>query len=404
MKITIKKLFTIGFIAFIFIAINSCSDNPDLNTKQQELSIQKAEFSYLNLKYSEEMYPFFSQSNMLNSFNNFNVKKTVSHTNRSMAKEAFERLINDLNDYYNLNLDLSNTVGIVSYSNVSNTEELNNFTNIVVIKRNLDNLLEFLEYSNTNDILTQLEHNQKTYSFIPFNYLGYLGHKLNKDNVSISSIFKATQSLNNTTQNPNLTPSNIELTYINEFPIIPYSKDGGHFCKKSECDSTSRGFCGIVVGSGNEDPICNPSGYVEDNECADDDESLEPAKSLAGTNYKDKMYLIRDTFLANSEIGSKYINYYYKLSYIFKVVGIYDSHPEEVNEIMNFIRSKSVLFVTSNQNTIMITQSEYSFLIDKINDFKTYTDNEEYHFIMDDLADDLLLLKLKTKSQILSLL
>src|SRR5690606_16417560 len=191
--------------------------------------------------------------------------------------------------------------------------EFNNFT--LIISDN-EGFYKFLSYNVNGNSLTLIDDDSQKHSFIMLNYFGFLGHQLNSSNNSLLVVFNSdTLDIEvSQTLKDNIKPENLELTALNEYSVIPYSYRGGHFC--DECEANSRGFC--AWNDGDKGIICNPSSYVEDNECADDEQTIKDA------NARIAMYTIRDNFLLPTTKGKEYVDYYYKISYAFKIMGIYE--------------------------------------------------------------------------------
>lgn len=69
-------------------------------------------------------------------------------------------------------------------------------------------------------------------------------------------------------------------------------------------------------------------------------------------------------------MGQKYIDFYYKLGYVFKVTGTYENSTTQMKDLMHFIDKKSDLFITADNADILIDSSEAKYLRDLIVKFK----------------------------------
>ena len=110
---------------------------------------------------------------------------------------------------------------------------------------------------------------------------------------------------------------------------------------------------------GNGDMLCQTSSYVEDRECADDEAGYYDHYVLAPSGYKAAMYAIRDGFLQQTNKGKEYEDFYYKLSYSFKILGIHESNQGSLADLVGNIRLKSLEFIIAGYEDVIITDSEY---------------------------------------------
>ncbi len=114
----------------------------------------------------------------------------------------------------------------------------------------------------------------------------------------------------------------------------------------------------------------------------------------------------RDEFLNNSIKGRKYITYYYTLGAELKKLNYYTSS----NILSDFIFYQKVYFLAnslqngSDNNTIISAQDQ-SFLLNKINQFKSLDlNNILYQTILNDIENDIINYTNKSKRQILQTL
>lgn len=315
----------------------------------------------------------------------------------------FETLLEDFSSFYSVDFSGYNLRGIVFYGDNVGID-LADFRNLTLIILDNDGYAKYISYEKQENDLVLVENNAQKHSFIMMNYFGYLGAKLNLNNNSMLTVMnKKDFGLTVDSQIAvNVQAQNIEKTVIDEYETIPYSLNGGHWCTNEGCDSTSRGFCGPNV-EGNGDMICNASSYVEDRECADDelgiqDDYIAPYPTVTG--YKAAMYSIRDNFLLTTSKGKEYVDYYYKLSYSFKVLNLYETKGEDLADIMYRVRLKSVQYLIASSDDIILDNEEYNYLKERINEFKVLSSNKEYRYIFNKMDNDLDYLKNKTKAQL----
>lgn len=332
---------------------------------------------------------------------NYGVYKEIETQQILLEDIDFEELLNDFSTFYDIDLSGYNLRGVVFYGNDVSIN-LTDFRNLTLIVLDKEGYAKYISYEKQGGNLVIVENNAQKHSFIMMNYFAYLGSKLSLDNNSMLTVInKKNFGLTIAPQIAiNVQEQNIEKTVLNEYETIPYSLNGGHWCNIDDCDSTKRGFCGPDI-QGNGDMICQRSSYVEDNECADDEAGgYYDHYVLAPSGYKAAMYAIRDGFLMQIDKGKEYVNFYYKLSYSFKILGVHESKQESLADLIGRIRSKSLEFIMADSDDVIVTEAEYTYLKGKINEFKVLSDNEEYTYIFNKMENDLDYLKNKTKAQL----
>lgn len=178
-----------------------------------------------------------------------------------------------------------------------------------------------------------------------------------------------------------------------------------HYCDASVCNSSSTGLC-----NSREDGqvYCGVSAYITDGPFCpkDEHEGVEPQddqiqESVAQKQGRQAMYKIRDEILSLSTKGKQYIDFYYKLGYVFKVTETYTNKKAEMTEIMDFIDNKAAFFSSASLSDVIYNQTEADTIKTLIISFKTVTSNIEYQQILSTLNTDLNNLTGKTKSDIL---
>jgi hypothetical protein len=392
-KILLKISVIIGLIG------SSCSETE--NTEIGKNDNYRVMPDYIQTSFSEQQFPLDYLHSGNSIVENFNIYKDIATQYAILEGTVFKSFIEALSSFYNTDLSNYTISGIVFYGDEVSVD-LVNFNNLTLIVLDNEGYSKYISYKVNGSSLDLVNDNPQKHSFVMLNYFGYLGNTLNISNTSLLTVFN---SDDNITVSPtiidNIKPENIELTVLNEYPIIPYSYRGGHFCTMEECDSTSRGFCGP---DNKREIVCQGSSYVEDNECADDNIGgpHKPNETISESLvYRVAMYSIRDNFLLPTTKGKEYVDYYYKISYVFNIMGIYDQEKEDLEELFTFIRSKAIDFITLGSEAVMIDSTEYSYLENKIQKYKEFSNNEEYQFIFENITDDLAAIKDKTKADII---
>lgn len=307
--------------------------------------------------------------------------------------------MNDLSEFYNINLLTYKIRGVVFYGdNVS--IDLNDFRNVTFIVLDDEGYAKYISYKNNTSTLELVENNLQKHTLIMMNYFSYLGAKFNDNNKSMLIVINDKDfGLSIGTQiSNNLVKSKIDKTILDEYEVIPvsYQSTMKSYCDISECYSGVSGDC--AWDNASRDVIC----YEFSNGTCHDDESDEyyNDKVIRPNGYKAAMYSIRDSFLINTLKGKQYIDFYYKLSHVFKVSNLYSSEEKSLIEITNFIRNKSIAFILGNSNDIIISNNDYNELKAYIVKFRTVNANKEYQYILDVLDNDLDFLKNKKKNEI----
>lgn len=380
---------------------SSCNENEVTTDETNVQSTLGAKGSYnLTTKFSSKTIEINELSTFNSKVENYGIYKDIETQQVLLEETDFEALLNDFSSFYGVNLSSYNLRGVVFYGNEVSVN-LTDFRNLTLIVLDNDGYAKYISYEKQGNSLVLVENNAQKHSFIMMNYFGYLGSKLNLDNNSMLTIInKKDFGLTVDSQIAvNIQAQNIEKTVINEYETIPYSLNGGHWCTMEDCDSTKRGFCGLDLG-GSGKVICGKSDYIEDNECADDDAGYYDHYVLAPSGYKAAMYAIRDGFLMQTDKGKEYVDFYYKLSYSFKILGLHQSKQESLADLIGKIRSKSLVFMMAGSNDVIISNADYTYLKGRITEFKALSSNEEYRYIFNKMENDLDYLKNKTKAQI----
>lgn len=123
-------------------------------------------------------------------------------------------------------------------------------------------------------------------------------------------------------------------------------------------------------------------------------------------NYQ-SYYYFRDSIMASSSFGIKYSQYYYILSeYVFNDLSLSLSDYFEIYSLVptanKIVKKINQFDVTSSEHIISAT--DYNYIVDKIDHFKTFSSNLDYRSILSDIEFDLLLIKEKSLNQIIPLI
>jgi hypothetical protein len=196
--------------------------------------------------------------------------------------------------------------------------------------------------------------------------LGYYGHKVDNNNNSFVTI-------HNSAPVAKIYKSGFryagDLAILDSYPVIfTYEAARGHYCKRDECNSTNNGFCQHEVSSGS---TCEPSSYVEDGGpiCPRSDEGetpadgeVQPMDPSLQARAMSALYDIRDNILRSTTKGDQYIDFYYKLGFVFRATDAYAKNRSEMRDLFHFIDVKSLEFVAAGNNDVIINTTEANYL------------------------------------------
>jgi hypothetical protein len=389
MKSVFRSLSKGTMVMFMSVFIlSSCADS-----QKEETIKEQTELSFFN-----KSYPYYNYSYGKFDLNNFNSEAIIKSNLLTLNEGNFEDLKNKLVSLYDIKQsDSDNYVAITFYDNDINLNINNSITGFSILKSNNDGY--YLEnYRLEDDKVVLLKKYSKKYSAILVDFFGFLSVKTDIGNNSFLTIIKEKKEDGiNLEARTYTTDPKIDLALLEQYPII-FARSSGHFCTQVGCGTTARGFCAFV--DGNKDVTCERSDYVEDNECADDDtheDVPEHEQEESITQGKAAMHFIRDNILAATFKGNEYIDYYYKVSYVLKVNDSYTANRTELKELFALIHRKAILFITANNNTIIIDNNEATYLKSLIDKYRLISNNEEYQFIFDKFESDLEALKNKNK-------
>ena len=391
-------------LAAVFgMLFTSCSEN-EVNTDETSVqSTLKGKSSYtLTTNFSTNSFELNELSTFNSKVENYGIYKEIETQQVLLETSDFEALLNDFSSFYGVNLSGYNLRGVVFYGNEVSIN-LTDFRNLTLIVLDNDGYAKYISFEKQGSSLVLVENNSQKHSFIMMNYFGYLGSKLNLNNNSMLTIInKKDFGLNVDPQiDVNVQSQNIDKTIINEYEIIPYSyiTTGRTYCTMQDCDSTDRGYCSMLPDD--TDVECHGGPSLDEQICNNDRGGQHyDHYVLAPSGYKAAMYGIRDGFLMQTEKGKEYVDFYYKLSFCFHYLNIYDSKRDSMIDLINKMRSKSLVFMMADSDDVIVTEAEYTYLKGRINEFKVLTSNEEYRYIFNKMDSDLDYLKNKTKTQL----
>lgn len=380
--------------------VGSCSQNDVLNddTIKEESDLKGKNNYALTTNFSASSFELNELSTFNSKVENYGIYKEIETQQVLLEDSDFETLLDDFSSFYSVDFSGYNLRGIVFYGDNVGID-LTDFRNLTLITLDNDGYAKYISYEKQGSSLVLVENNSQKHSFIMMNYFGYLGSKLSLDNNSMLTVINKKDF--GLTVDPqiaiNVQSQNIDKTIINEYEIIPYSYQTtmASWCNINDCDTDTRGYC--AWNEKKRDVICN---YTDDGPCHDDEAGGRYSQVvIAPSGYKAAMYAIRDGFLMQTDKGKEYVDFYYKLSYSFKALGVYESKAESLIDLTNKIRSKSLSFMIAGESDVIVTNTEYIDLKARINEFKVLSTNEEYRYIFNKMNNDLDYLKDKTKAQ-----
>lgn len=177
---------------------------------------------------------------------------------------------------------------------------------------------------------------------------------------------------------------------------LPVEDSKGCAAKPIRCSNIQKGFCKFDVAW-----YCTYDGCRLATVKAEGEENnlTDPNDSLSF----DEAYYFRDSLMENYSILKKYINYYYKLSYIgntFNILKNYNlaDHVNMAYKVVNALRALK----SSSHNPVIIDSSFQMLALSLIEDYRQASSNRNYQDMLDDITADLNHFSGKTRSQVLS--
>ncbi|QEE49617.1 hypothetical protein FUA48_08485 [Flavobacterium alkalisoli] len=385
----------------IAVLSTNCTESNDTTDSTTELS------SFANLKILGQPYDYYNHATGNAKLKYFNDEKSIT-ANSLIINEKFELIVEDLIASYNFTTtDLSKITSIAFYGhNLNFSLQKENITGFTLLK-NIDGnfITETYQVKDSKAIsaenLTKI-HKQRIFSEV----FGYISNEINEENDSFflvnRPIEQQTIKLKNVEEEEDYS---FELSLLDQYPII-YTNEAAskHYCTLTECDSEKVGFCTHVTDT--EDSYCGKSSYIDD--CPDEEGGTDPGPEEEDDytfvqNARAAMYSIRDNIFSSSTKGQQYIDFYYKIGHVWKVTGTYNTNTADIQQLMDFIRRKSLYFLAAGSNDVIINTSEANYLRSKINTYKNVHSNAEYQYIFTTLDNDLNTFEGKTKADLLSI-
>lgn len=382
------KNIILAIITLIFISCNQ-DNNQDSNLSSQT-----------KIKFYNNKFDFFNYTSSETNLNPYNIDKNIYNESLNLNHSDFQKAVTILTNKYNLRIETDNITALIVYKNKYNSLNIDkNISGFTYISK-IDNSFEMKTYSIINDKLIKIIPFTKNKKGFTNDYFAYIGYSIDNENISVFSIRDYNEVQYFEKSNDEL-KTGIDFIVLEQYPTIltklQYEGDTGHFCNENDC-SGDRGWCAWDDGANNI--ICQPSDYVEDTICARDEVKSSSTNFINNPLKETAMYYIKDVLFANSNRGSNYIDYYYKLSYAFKSAKLYKKNSTELGYFMNFVQDKAYLYFISNSNKIIIDSSEYEYLMNLIIKYQKEIDNNEYKTIFETFKTDLNFVKDKSKMEI----
>ncbi|QEE49618.1 hypothetical protein FUA48_08490 [Flavobacterium alkalisoli] len=390
---------TKAIIAILFVVIlASCSDPTSTNdlTTNSNLKVFQKDYKYYNYGMGDVNLKYF----------NIN-KKINSHS--LILENNFQLMVEDIITSFNLAIeDFEKVSSIVFYGNNLNlTVNSNNITGFTLLK-NINNSFITETYKIKNSQATLIEDLSKDYkNKIFIDVFGYITNKIDSNNntfilVKDHPIQKSITLKDGEEEND----YSLDLYLLDQFPIIfTYESASTHYCSESQCASQQSGFCTFQTDT--EASECAKSSHEEDGPCPRDEWGDNPPEGDDDYTFvqsaRAAMYSIRDNILSSSTKGQQYVDFYYKIGYVWKVTSAYQNNAADIKDLMDFIDRKSVLLITASSSTVIIDSSDATYLRSMIATLKNVHSNAEYQYIFTTLDNDLNTFENKTKADLLSL-
>jgi len=387
MSLDIKKIKS--FILIILLLVLGCSDDNlrNLNSDSVEYSSKTLDnfFSFSNNKYYRNSYIYHDVTDsdlILNQI--LEDKINFQHSNNIIG---FDLILNNIN---NNEFNSDQIAGIIVYSIKNDNLKL------FFYKKEFDNYLSIDEAFKVNS------YNLNTINLITRNFISednndvFIKSLINfnefnnySDQGDATKIFKSYISLSRNSLNEN-----------NDEPVII---DPSGFCSLFFPDCDSVGDC---EQSGAFEYAC-VGGFCPK-------ESLKESSTLSGLDNDMVMnnlvlnnslhYDLRDNYFSGSNLGEKYIDYYYGISEYLETSDYFDlALLNKIHSTMPSIDSKiSIMTNSGNANSILLDQnlaSQIKDILDIIND-----DNKYLNYVIQDLKKDLDYFVGKDKNAVLSIL
>jgi hypothetical protein len=347
------------------------------------------------IKIGANMYESYNYSTNLDASAEESLNKYVAV---SFRKDVSNQLLLDLKASYagDLSLVTENPAMIIIYTSVSNTEISIESAIAISLFTNSGNKLLHRLYILNNSLKTAKEELRlRSYSnAVALKEIGLMANSL-ENNSNGSFFIGITES--NSISNQTVDTKGFGKAVIDYSPQLTTIGGGGGTVK---CPSYCTGPRSVA--------LCNasPAGVF----CSDGGLCPQGVISTAiiksgDSNYmtNDQAYSFRDNFMASSTKGRKYIEYYYKLSFV-----VYEFNTINISTIQSHIILAKELYASANilqngtDNEIPIPIKTKIDALSMISIYKTYTSNTEYQSILNSIASDINMYAGKTKKEIIS--
>lgn len=380
------NLFKNFIFSFLLITLLGCSkenDGSDSLNSNLSLSILGKNYDYFNYGHADV------------KLEKFNIDKSINSNILTLNAE-FKEMSKNILKFYNLEI-LGNEQfrSITFYGKDNNFTINNNISGFSILKSSKIGFYQEMYKIENGKAILQKEFTRDYHYGIFIETFGYFSYKLNRENNYFLTILNSEYSNSTLKAKFSKADYQVELAYLEQFPIIITPEiSSSSKCSMSGCSSNASGICGV---NGGEDVVCNPETKKM---CAEEDSEEAGAVSEIREQARVAMYDIRDNTLSLTSKGKEYIDYYYKLSYVLRITGMYEDKLSDMEEIMRFIHEKSLLFV-SGVSGVIINSSDAAYIKSKIAAYKNLTSNPEYKSILDVIETDVTNLTNKSRADIL---
>lgn len=358
----------------------------------------KNELEHVSLKveYGKIEFQSYSKKQYITKFNNILSQINSSHqqinTNEveSILLYGSEGLIKNIN----FSIEMEDLLAI----SIFRSNQIPNKTNHDIIIRNKDGKFDYYDdlsisskkvTSNSIQFICNYLHNNE--NILINEVVAILGPKMNSRNNDDLLLRARLYKIRNIVSNEKGEIKQRETPYV---AVQPACDDP---CDDEGCDCQ-------VYNLEEEIWICDPCvcGLREV-----EDSIVSRSVSLRDTINYQAYYYFRDSIMASSNFGIKYSQYYYILSeYVFNELTLSLS---DYLEIYSLVPTANKIVKKINQYNVassehIISATDYNYIVDKIDHFKTFSSNLDYQSILSDIEYDLVLIKEKSLNQIIPLI
>jgi len=382
-----KSLF---YFSFIFVILLLSCNKSETETKNE------LEHVSLKVEYGKIEFQSYSKKQYITKFNNILSQINSSHqqinTNEveSILLYGSDGLIKSLN----FSIEMEDLLAI----SIFRSSQIPNKTNHDIIIRNKDGKFDYYDdlsisskkvTSNSIKFICNYLHNNE--NILINEVVAILGPKINRRHNDDLLLRARLYKIRNIVSNEN---GEIKQRAAPDVAVQPACDDP---CDDEGCDCQ-------VYNLEEEIWICDPCvcGLREV-----EDSIVSRSVSLQDTINYQAYYYFRDSIMASTNFGIKYSHYYYMLSeYVFNNLSLSLSDYVEIYSLVptaNKIVKKINQYDFASSEHI-ISATDYNYIVDKVNHFKTFSSNLDYQSILSDIEYDLVLIKEKSLNQIIPLI